>query len=449
MNNRFQTKSDLYVFFGYVALAMALAFNSLTLPLWQKAGLVPVVPAEFMHANDVLWALPVFVDALLFLFGGIMVWSPRHLGDYFNNRLWFNLLVFGLLFCIQLSTNPILPGSLVVLRILLMLVCLFFLTNSLYLAVVRDFERRRIQPFFRNLAVAVFGLFLVLALLEGVFMFVRTTHRFNGTLASRAWFMHNWELNADGYRDITHDKSQGEGKKKVMVLGDSFVAGHGIKDPKDRFSDRLAAQLGDKYEVYNLGVGGSDVRDAITRLREFPEKPDLLVYSYYPNDIEQDGERGGLRLQRAHSYDDVIAPIRYVVRRSYVLNYLYWRFPHPSELTDYKGYLKQCYGYVGVMMRHRQAIDELVGIADSLQIPTAWVVFPFIEDAQGSDFATTPILNHLHLRHVPSLDVRPWLIGKDPLAYMVNRNDPHPNETLHAMVADSLHALLVRNGMVE
>ena len=279
-------------------------------------------------------------------------------------------------------------------------------------------------------------------------MFVLGTHRFNGTLSSRAWFLKNWHLNAEGYRDSEIDTTTHSTKKKVLVLGDSFVAGHGVKDPADRFSDRLGAKLPSTYQVMNLGVGGSDVADANTRLSAYPLKPDLLIFSYYPNDIEQDGQRAGLRLQKAQSYTDVAFPFRYLIRRSYVLNHLYWRFPHPSELTDYKGYLRQCYTYSKVKALHRRNLDNLIHQADSLQIPMMVVVFPFLEDAKGSDFATVPIVTHFRSKGIEVLDVRQWLLGKDPSDFIVNNNDPHPNEHMHAMVADSLYDRLLAKGYI-
>ena len=447
MNSRFQAKSDLYVFFGYVMFALGLACNPLALRLWQGMAWLPPVQDSFMHANDLLIGLPLCTSLLLLLVGGLMAWAPHYINRYFNDQFWFNLLVYLLLLGILFSSNPIRPGGLRLLRVVLVLLVLFVQTNALYLAVVRDAERRHVHPFYRNLGLALYSSLTIFLVLEVVFMFVLGTHRFNGTLGSRAWFLRNWALNAEGYRDGPLDAADKD-KKQVLVLGDSFVAGHGVARREDRFSDRLGALLPATYRVHNLGVGGSDMRDANTRLRAYPVKPDLLVLSYYPNDIEEDGQRGGLLLQHARSYTDVGFPFRYFIRRSYVLNHLYWRFPHPTELTDYKGYIRQCYGYYRVMNLHRQQLDHVVDYADSLQIPMAVVVFPFLEDAAGSAFATEPILEHFATRQVPTLDVRRWLIGQDPRAFIVNTNDPHPNEHLHQMVADSLLALLRNQGWI-
>ena len=283
MDPRLRLKSDLYVFGGYVLLAIALLVNPLSLKFYEAQGIIPGVPEHHFHESDLLYLLPGLIDILCITMGVIMIWSPKRLGYYLNDSFLFNLFLFVTLTALMFSLNVVQPGRLKLFRILYLLMLLFFLTNTLYQAVVKKRDGRETHPFYRNLSVAVFGILLVLMLLEGIFMFHQSTHRFNGTLGSRAWFLDHWELNSEGYRDAEYDAASVNGRKKVLVIGDSFVAGHGIADRKNRFSDQLEALIpGNGYRVYNLGVGGSDTRDENKRLREFPYKPDILIFSWYP-----------------------------------------------------------------------------------------------------------------------------------------------------------------------
>lgn len=449
MDHRLRTKSDLYVFGGYVLLGLAVLLNPVTIPLFQNWGYLPSIPAHHLHANDIRYLLPALLDVLCIVNGAIVVFGQRKLRYYLNDSFLFNLFMFVDLLLIMFSLNVIHPGKFNLLRIGYLLVLLFFLTNAFYQSVVKQRNGREWHSIYRNAAVGLYGVVAVLILLEGIFMFHTSTHRFNGTLGSRAWFLKHWELNGEGYRDAPYDSASVKGKRKVLVLGDSFVAGHGIKDPKDRFSDLLAAKLPpDVYRVFNLGVGGSDTRDENKRLREFPYKPDVLVLSWYPNDIELDGELGGLRLQHARSYHDVWGPLRYFARRSFLWNYLYWRFPHPDELSDYFGYIQQCFTSLKVRTTHLREIDRLVAYGDSLQIPMVAVVFPFLENAAGSAFATEEIEGRFEQKGIPVVSVRQMLMGEPAIDYIVNQNDPHPNERLHARVADSLYAVLNRRGAI-
>lgn len=450
MDPRLKAKTDLYLFAGYFLLGLAVLVNPFSIPFIQAKGLFPAFPEVHLYANDLRYILPVLFDVLLILIGAMIVWAPKRLGYYLNDSLAFNLVMFSLLSFIMFSLNVIHPGKLIILRIFYLLILLFFVTNSFYLGVVKQGTGINLHPFYRNLAVSAFGIVLVLILLEGVFMFHKQTHRFNGTLGSRAWFLSNWKLNAEGYRDYPYDSTQISGKKKVMVLGDSFVAGHGIKDPEDRFSNRLQRLLpDDKYKVFNLGVGGSDVHDENLRIREFPYKPDLLVISWYPNDIEEDGQKAGLTLQHAKSYHDLMLPLRYVARRSYLWNYVYWQFSHPDELSDYFGFIKQCFSFYMAKRTHLAELDRLTQYGDSLQIPMAAVVFPFLENMPESGFATEPIVDYFNRKGIPVLDVRQMAADVPVKDLLCNQNDPHPSELLHGMVADSLFEMLKTKGLVE
>lgn len=450
MDPRLKSKSDLYIFSGYVLFAVVLAINPLTFLIFRQLGYLPPLSQETFHANDIRYYLPALLDIIIATNAALIVFSPRKLSYYLNNSLPYNFFMFVSMLGSMFSMNVILAGQLIPLRILYLLVLLFFLTNTLFQAVVKKRDGAEIHPFYRNLVVSAFGLGLVLIVLEGAFMFHSSTHRFNGTLGSRAWFANHWDINSEGYRDIEHDSALVKGKRKIMVVGDSFVAGHGIKNPKDRFSDLLGSKLPpNEYVVFNLGVGGSDTRDEYERLVKFHHRPDLLIISWYPNDIEQEGELFGLKLQRAQSYHDLVEPFTYLARRSYLWNYVYWRLPHPSELTNYFGYIQQCFAYLKVRMHHLRELDRLISYGDSLHVPMAAVVFPFLDNAEGSAFATDVIEARFRMHHVPVLSVRQMLLGKPAIDYVVNQNDPHPNERLHAMVADSLFKMLSASGAFE
>src|SRR4051812_41968705 len=67
------------------------------------------------------------------------------------------------------------------------------------------------------------------------------TEFFNFTLGSQGWFKKYWKpINKDGYRDVEWDARDTAGKNIIFVVGDSFVAGQGIKKVRDRFSNRLS-----------------------------------------------------------------------------------------------------------------------------------------------------------------------------------------------------------------
>ena len=201
MDPRLMAKSDLYVFGGYVLLGLALAINPLTIPLFQSMGYLPPVPDHHLYANDIQYLLPALAAVLFGSTGAIMVFMKRRLRYYLNDSFLYNLFMFTVLLGIMFSLNVVHPGRLNGLRMGYILLLMFFATNTLYQAVVKKRDGSEIHPFYRNLAVSAYGITMLLLIFEGIFMWHQGTHRFNGTLASRAWFMHHWQLNSEGYRD--------------------------------------------------------------------------------------------------------------------------------------------------------------------------------------------------------------------------------------------------------
>ncbi len=83
-------------------------------------------------------------------------------------------------------------------------------------------------------------------------------------------------------------KEKREGITRVVLMGDSFNMGWGLR-LEDRVSDRLQALLNrgrpERYEVLNAGVPSGDFPDLYYKFREILAlKPDILIYGMTLND---------------------------------------------------------------------------------------------------------------------------------------------------------------------
>jgi len=241
-----------------------------------------------------------------------------------------------------------------------------------------------------NFSTGVFSLILTLMILEGFFrVFVVSSDSFEKlTLASRQWFAKYWKpINSFGYRDIEHDLNNLDGKKLLFVVGDSFVAGHGINNHRDRFSDVLGSQLKDDWEVFNIARNGWDTKDEFTAIRDFPVMPDAIVLSYFINDI--DGTASRVWKQKQPSL--IEQPhwlIRPIVKRSHLFNFFYWRvyrFRNSRQMaTIYLSYLERAYNDANVWSVHEQDLLQIVDFANNNDIPIVVVVFPLLVDLDWS-----------------------------------------------------------------
>ncbi|MFC2174198.1 SGNH/GDSL hydrolase family protein, partial [Acidobacteriota bacterium] len=209
---------------------------------------------------------------------------------------------------------------------------------------VKESARRRLLM---RLALFAFSFLFTFMVIEGVFrFFVIQSDSWGFTLAGKQWFRKHWHpLNARGFRDIEHSPATLQGKKIVLVIGDSFVTGYGIKDVSDRYSDILRARLGGQWAVINLAKNGWNTAEELEAFKAFPIKPDHVVLSYYLNDIQPIAFRFP-QFDPGQFESPIRKPppllIRSLVDNSYFIDFVYWRlyrFRGIFEDQKYKDYI--------------------------------------------------------------------------------------------------------------
>lgn len=93
--------------------------------------------------------------------------------------------------------------------------------------------------------------------------------------------------NAFGQRDSERELSKKANTKRIIILGDSVVAGHGIADLNDTISKQLEMLLQpNNIEVLNFGVGGYSTIGEIELLKTKAIKfaPDIVILLSVHND---------------------------------------------------------------------------------------------------------------------------------------------------------------------
>jgi hypothetical protein len=296
-----------------------------------------------------------------------------------------------------------------------------------------------------NLSLSLLGLFLTFMALELYFkLFFAQSDGFGYTLASQNWYEHYWQENSLGYRDIEWTPEQLSGKIKVMVVGDSFAAGVGIANPADRFSNRLGQLLGDDYAMMNVASPGWDTADEVQAILNYPYRPDIIVFSYYINDIEGTAyERGQQRPQIRHDPPPWLLPL---AQNSYLFNFLYWRLVRlgPQEWADvyWNNWLLKIAADPEIRWRHRQELETIIAGAASEKVPLLVVVFPNLAAVEESQRLTQPVVDLFNEHHVPVLDVAKLVAGQSPAEITVNALDAHPNEAVNLAIAEQLYKMI-------
>ncbi len=156
---------------------------------------------------------------------------------------------------------------------------------------------------------------------------------FNISNVSKRWLaLHiDAEKNQNGFRDRQELTTYVPGgKKRIIFLGDSFTAGHGIRRMEDRFTDLIAAQFEreqpGKFVVANMALPAYDAL-MITHLAQdelLQKHYDMAccVYVYNLNDVDTFDPHTAAALQAIQSSE----PTFFLFRDTYLLNWLYFRF---------------------------------------------------------------------------------------------------------------------------
>ena len=301
----------------------------------------------------------------------------------------------------------------------------------------RKFSARAI-----NVAVSCHTVLVTLLVLELVFTFVPRSHGVGYTYASKLWFRYYWNpINSLKYRDREPEPDD-KNRTKVLVLGDSFTAGHGIKDARLRFPDLLQEKIGSGYRVFNLGKNGSDTRDEMARLQAFPYKPDVLVLQYYLNDIEEAAKGRGMESPSFDLYGDLQGWEKAFVARSALLNYFYWRLPR-HDGDPYFQFLLHSYNDPLVLGDHLKDLDNLAKDCEEQHVRVIVVLIPFLFDLPASGPLLAPIRAFARQKNWDVVDVTPY-VEQLPLGErIVNNNDPHASEKVHEWIAGSLSQVIL------
>lgn len=242
------------------------------------------------------------------------------------------------------------------------------------------------------------------------------------------------------------------GVRRVMVLGDSFTEGQGVKEP-DTYPRVLEARLnasgGARWEVRNCGRRGADfpllyeLFDQILRY-----DPDVIVYGMVLNDADQSDEfharqtyvndlildRGradGRALPEMGRFDSRLLGFvrdRLETRRT-TLATTRWYLDMYGE-PNRAGW-ERTQGYLREMNRRTRERGAHFLVA-------SWPLIVNMEGEDPFDAATTTVSRFCVSAGIPWHDLRPALRGHPTSSLWVHPVDMHPNELADRLAAESL-----------
>jgi len=309
-----------------------------------------------------------------------------------------------------------------------------------------DRKKRAQNKWATKLGLMAMSLSLTFLVLEIIFTFfvIQSDYRGNLTHSSRRWHAKYWNpINSFGFRDREPSAEELKNNKKLFVLGDSFVAGQGIKHMEDRFSNILHMKMQPGWTVMCIAKRGWSTPDQVRVLKEMPIKPDGLVWTYFFNDIETAAAQNGIYyppyVKRPHGL------LRPFVEHSSVFNYFYWRLLKPQyhDMGDREREWDKTYFKHGPTWEtHKKEIEEIIQYSKDMKIPMVAVVFPLLGDVEGSRWGTSLVVEVLKINKIPTIDLTDELASRKTSELVVNALDHHPNKTVHKEVAHMIWKMM-------
>ncbi|MBW2418959.1 MAG: SGNH/GDSL hydrolase family protein [Deltaproteobacteria bacterium] len=258
-------------------------------------------------------------------------------------------------------------------------------------------------------------------------------------------------LNNHGFRGTDHPKAKRPDLYRVMVVGDSFTFGEGVRWEHTfvyRLGEELRKRVGPGIEVLDFGVGSWGTRSQYHYLvhegMEFD--PDLILLVFTPNDAEY---AGGLDVWE--NFRQLYTPPP-ALRASHLLSLVYANWVRIVEGRRYiEELVKSAMEEQEKWNRTLDFLTEIGRLAESSNSKFAIAIFPFMIELD-EDYPLGEIHGLVSERAqrdgTPYLDLLPRFLGRRYTDLWVHPTDQHPNETAHAIASDALADFLVERGLV-
>jgi hypothetical protein len=172
-------------------------------------------------------------------------------------------------------------------------------------------------------------------------------------IVGREWIKKYAVNNKHGFRDKNYSFKKPKDVFRILIFGDSFTFGHGIKRLEDTYHKKLEMLLNQnlskkKFEVLSMvryDGGSTDTQLYELFERGFKYDPDLVIIGYYHNDLPIISNHD-CREQLEIKYEKLLDSIDNLTRKSRFLSFLNFR-------------TKRLLGKLGVRKTNTECLNRL------------------------------------------------------------------------------------------
>ncbi len=281
-------------------------------------------------------------------------------------------------------------------------------------------------------------------------------HRFDAIQRFHPWAVES-RYNALRFRDAPLGPKP-EGRKRVMVMGDSFTEGQGVKEPDtaSRVLGRLLeARAPGRFEVRNCGRRAADFPALYQEFEDIlPYQPDLVVYALVLNDAEQPE---AFRARQEYIDDwildrqnlpDAQGPPPVSFWRSRACDVIAgrvqaWRVGRETTRWYLDMWSDANPGWARTQEEIR-SMDRRLRERGARLLVAPWPLFVGLEDHYPFTAVHETIRRFCLGEGIAYHDTLPVFLGRRSSDLWVHPVDRHPNEIAHRLAAESLAPVVLR-----
>ncbi|MEE8574913.1 MAG: SGNH/GDSL hydrolase family protein [Thermodesulfobacteriota bacterium] len=299
-----------------------------------------------------------------------------------------------------------------------------------------------------NLLLLLFLLSILIACGEIYFRFAYdSTESYARTKVTLKWIEKHYQMNSNGLRDSVEEYRlrRTPGKRRILFIGDSFTAGHGVPNVEDRFANIIRKKY-PEAETHIFAKNGMNTDSGLRMINDLTKQGyefDEVILVYCLND-SQYLVPGYKQMMRK-----IFAPPSpaFLFENSFMLDTLYFRLiiaGNPT-ISDYHSFVIDT--YAGKRWNeHKKRLKEFSDVIKRSKDGGLTVVtFPFLHSL-GENYKFRDAHDSLdqfwRSLGVPHLDLLPVFEARRDTRLVVNPHDAHPNEAAHKIAAEAIGSFL-------
>lgn len=296
-----------------------------------------------------------------------------------------------------------------------------------------------------NVALLFLSLVLCLSGLEVYYRFIFAESDGLGQL-SRNFAARYYKYDQYGLRASNLPPS--ETSKNLVVVGDSFVFGAGLKSPQDRFSEKVGRRFPELH-VINLAFPGWDTKTETTQVEKYLDETKaaipLVMLTYFFNDIEEDVTSA----DRERLFSPVPEPkptsldraLQALSKQSRFIELFYYRFRFPRLIRPRLEQILTSYRDPEILARHLATLETFrSAVSKKYGASVVMILLPYLHNDQllRDNAFYDPFRRLLHQHGFECIDMQPIFAEYAAKKLQVNRFDPHTNAFANDLIAEEV-----------